>query len=130
MQFDRPAGIGLRLCSVSDLVSFILRYLTKVILETRPYLAGSKDIPNRCHLILIPGTLLSQWFDELRILFMPGYVDIFVYPTSAEGRAMFWAEDGPFHLSRHALYNRIILAPHSVSTFPPMFSFTLINLTP
>ncbi|KAF8951749.1 P-loop containing nucleoside triphosphate hydrolase protein, partial [Flammula alnicola] len=83
------------------------------LLESRPYLIGEKKIPCLPHLILVPGTLLAQWLDELHILFAPGAVDLFTYPTSKEEREMFWAPDGPFHSSNHDLSNRIILAPHS-----------------
>ncbi|KAF9470046.1 hypothetical protein BDN70DRAFT_940144 [Pholiota conissans] len=79
----------------------------------RPYPPGSKEIPSLPHLIVVPGTLLSQWVDELHILFNPRAVDIYMYPTSKDERQKFWATDGPFHSSNHQLSNRIILAPHS-----------------
>ncbi|KAF9470773.1 hypothetical protein BDN70DRAFT_939435 [Pholiota conissans] len=89
---------------------------TPPLFEARPYLAGEKEIPSLPHLVLFPGTITSQWFDELRILFQPGFVDLFVYPTPKEERLAFWDENGPFHRSKHALSNRIILSPHSTMT--------------
>ncbi|KAF9470636.1 hypothetical protein BDN70DRAFT_901952, partial [Pholiota conissans] len=83
------------------------------ILQARPYLAGETEIPRLPHLILVPGTLTIQWVDELHILYTPGSIDIFIYPTSAEERELFWAADAPFHVSRHEMSNRIIVAPHS-----------------
>lgn len=81
----------------------------------RPYIVSLKQIPLIPHLILVPGTLIAQWLDELRILFTPNSVDIFIYPGTEEERDMFWAPKGPYHSSRHFPSNRIILAPHTVT---------------
>lgn len=91
-----------------------------------PYLAGKKEIPCLPHLIIIPGTLLAQWGDELRILFGANVVDIFKYPNTKPEREMFWAPDGPFHSSRHPLSSRIILAPHTV-IIPPFLMLGLCS---
>ena len=89
-------------------------WISITLIEARPFLAGCKEIPRLPHLILVPGTLISQWLDELYTLYAPGSVDVFVYPSSVQEQELFWAPDGPFYSSRHEMSNRIILAPHSV----------------
>ncbi|KAF9472810.1 hypothetical protein BDN70DRAFT_818120 [Pholiota conissans] len=96
----------------------LIRNISLLILslESRPYLAGKKDIPSLPHLILVPGTLTTQWLDELRITFQPGGVDIFVYPTAQADRLAFWDANSAFYLSKQPSSSKIIISTHSVST--------------
>ena len=80
----------------------------------QPYLAGYKELPLLPHLILVPGTLLSQWEHELKVAFKPKTFDIMLYGLGEKQHEHFWAEDGPYHSSKHKEFNRIILASQSV----------------
>ncbi len=81
----------------------------------RPYLGGSISIPNDCHLIIVPGTILSQWASEIRIFLNPKAFDLFIYTSGEDFRDDFWSESGPFTRSKQPTANKIILATHSVS---------------
>ncbi|KAF9060067.1 hypothetical protein BDP27DRAFT_1430479 [Rhodocollybia butyracea] len=61
----------------------------------------------------MPGTLRSQWLQELKTLFLPKSIDIFQYDCPKSGNPGFWDPTGPFHSSKHQLQNRIILVTHS-----------------
>ena len=97
------------------------------ILDQRPYLAGNKKIPDAPHLILAPGTLISQWWDELRLLFLPKGVDLLVYPSLKEEREYFWSPGGTYDSAKHQPASRIILAAHSVGVSSPIVILYLIN---
>lgn len=84
------------------------------IIVKSPYLGTCNPLPELPHLIVVPGTLLSQWEGELKTVFKRGTVDILVYGTRKAARERFWAPDGPFHASKH-VSNKIIIASHSVS---------------
>jgi SNF2 family DNA or RNA helicase len=86
------------------------------IIVTLPYLAEDKTLPNLPHLVIVPGTLLSQWEAELRTLFNPKFFKILMYTPGKALREDFWSEDGPFYSTRQKLAsNVIIIASHSVS---------------
>ncbi|KAG6852776.1 hypothetical protein C0991_009199 [Blastosporella zonata] len=78
-----------------------------------PYLRNSTTIPSRPHLIVCPGTLMSQWASEIKTLFRKNSVDILLYESSCNADA-FWGPAGPFQQSKHLPHNRIIIASHAV----------------
>ena len=67
------------------------------------------------HLIVVPGTLVSQWEQELKVAFQPNYVDILVYGAGLAQHEYFWSDTGPYKQAKHSASSRIILASHSVS---------------
>jgi hypothetical protein len=85
----------------------------KAMLETNPYLGNNDIIPSYPHLIIVAGTLLSQWESELQTLIKPNSFDIFIYGSGKSFHENFWSSDGPFHSSKHKS-NRIIIASYSV----------------
>lgn len=80
-----------------------------------PYLAHRKAIPNRPILIIAPGTLLSQWSTELKLLLNPKAFDVFTYGISGNFSKAFWDDDGPYIKSNQPPCRRVIVASHSVS---------------
>jgi hypothetical protein len=92
--------------------------LTILRAESNPYLGESKVILDLPHLIVVPGTILGQWEDEIKVLFKPKSFDILLYGTGKAVHDQFWAVDGPFYTSKHKPRNKIILASHSVSHAP------------
>jgi hypothetical protein len=86
-----------------------------------PYLGESGSIPNAPHLIIVPGTVLSQWASEIRIFLNPKAFDLFMYQTGEQFRKDFWSDSGPFAQSKQPRANKIILAPHSVCQLPFLF---------
>lgn len=82
-----------------------------------PYLGTHNPLPNRPHLIMVPGTLASQWEHELKTLLVYKSYDILVYGVGRQQHAQFWAPDGPYHSSKHEPSQRIIIATHSVRIF-------------
>lgn len=85
------------------------------LIASLPYLAHREEIPDRIVLIIVPGTLLTQWSTELKILVNPKAFDIFVYGTVGQSPQAFWADQGPFLQLKQPLSRRIIIASHSVS---------------
>lgn len=85
------------------------------LIASLPYLAHREEIPDRVVLIIVPGTLLTQWSTELKILVNPKAFDIFVYGTVGQSPQAFWDDRGPFLQSKQPLSRRIIIASHSVS---------------
>lgn len=84
--------------------------------EASPYLGADNTLPNSPHLIVVPGTLLSQWEAELKTLFNPKYFKVLLYGTGKSVHDSFWSEDGPFHNTKKEVSaNVVILASHSVS---------------
>ena len=92
-----------------------------MVLVERRYLQDYEQLPSFAHLIIVPGTLLSQWENELKILFKPKMFEILLYGTGAKCHESFWAPDGPYQLSKQRTYSRIILASQSVSHCSPVF---------
>jgi hypothetical protein len=82
--------------------------------EELPYLQETKRVEPLPHLIIMPGTLRSQWLQELKTLFRNKSIDIFLYDCPKSGNPGFWSPAGPFHSSKHEPQNRIILVTHSV----------------
>ena len=85
--------------------------------EERPYLKEEKQIPHLPHLVVVPGTLLSQWIDEIRTLFAPKGIDILTYPMGKDERQFFWGPNGPFSVANHSPSSIIIFVTQSVSEF-------------
>ncbi|KJA17089.1 hypothetical protein HYPSUDRAFT_206460 [Hypholoma sublateritium FD-334 SS-4] len=83
------------------------------ILRERPYLGGEKHIPHLPHLIVVPGTLMSQWIDEIRTLFAPKGIDILTYPMAKDERQFFWGPNGPFTATNHSPSSIIIFVTQS-----------------
>ncbi|KJA15384.1 hypothetical protein HYPSUDRAFT_207935 [Hypholoma sublateritium FD-334 SS-4] len=83
------------------------------ILRERPYLGEEKQIPHLPHLIVVPGTLLSQWVDEIRTLFAPKGIDILTYPMAKDERRFFWGPNGPFAATNHSPSSIIIFVTQS-----------------
>ncbi|KAJ3564157.1 hypothetical protein NP233_g8477 [Leucocoprinus birnbaumii] len=83
------------------------------IIDDRPWLGGSQKVPSLPHLIVCPGTLVTQWVHELKVLLLPKSVDILVYDSQTDSK-IFWGPDGPVQRSHHAPHNHIIVASHSV----------------
>ncbi|KAF5347355.1 hypothetical protein D9756_010004 [Leucocoprinus leucothites] len=82
------------------------------IINDRPFLRGNRSLPSLPHLIFCPGTLIPQWVSELKILFTPHSVDIFVYDGQVNSQ-VFWGPSGPIRSSLHAPYHVFIIASHS-----------------
>ena len=83
--------------------------------ERLPYLGEDKQLPSLPHLIIVPGTLLSQWEGELKTLFWPKFFQILIYPAGKGMREHFWSAKGPFHGRKLRLpSNMIIVASHSI----------------
>ncbi|KAG6848956.1 hypothetical protein H0H93_012463 [Arthromyces matolae] len=79
----------------------------------RPYLVTNKKLPSRPHLIVAPGTLLAQWSNEIKTLYKPNEVDIFVLDSNVS-QAKFWSETGPFNSSTQPMHKRIVIASHAL----------------
>ena len=93
------------------------------VVAQRPYLKDQKNLPERPHLIIVPGTLLAQWEHELKVVFKRNSVDIMTYGTTQPQRQEFWSEHGVFQSSKQPKYLQIILASHSVR-LSSLISFT------
>ncbi|KJA20680.1 hypothetical protein HYPSUDRAFT_203649 [Hypholoma sublateritium FD-334 SS-4] len=88
-------------------------YVMPPILRERPYLGKEKQIPHLPHLIVVPGTLMSQWIDEIRTLFAPKGIDILTYPMAKDERQFFWGPNGPFASTNHSPSSIIIFVTQS-----------------
>jgi len=88
----------------------------RCFLESNPFLGQNlnETIPSYPHLIVVAGTLLSQWESELKTLIQPQSFDIFIYGSGKKLHQNFWSPAGPFHSSRHQMSNRIIIASYTV----------------
>lgn len=86
------------------------------MLESNPYLGKNTNekVPSHPHLIVVAGTLLSQWEAELKTLVQLQVFDIFIYSSGKKFHRDFWSPEGPFHSSRHNMSNRIIIASYTV----------------
>jgi hypothetical protein len=84
------------------------------LLTSLPYLAHRKDVPDRPTLILIPGTLLTQWSTEFKLTVNPKAFDVMTYGTGLSAHRAFWATNGPFLQSNQPLSRRVIIASHPV----------------
>ncbi|TFK17447.1 hypothetical protein FA15DRAFT_605046 [Coprinopsis marcescibilis] len=79
----------------------------------RPYMGGKEKVPNRPHLIVVPGTLLRQTEHEFRCFFKPKFFDILVYPTGLDAHADFFKPGGIWKSSKHDPRMRILVASQS-----------------
>ncbi|KAG2124639.1 hypothetical protein DEU56DRAFT_916989 [Suillus clintonianus] len=84
------------------------------MLEERPFFAGQATIPSLPHVIVVPNSLVGQWYAELRTFFAPKAVEIYEYPTAEKQFRAFWT--GDWATSKTPLVNRVILVSHSVMT--------------
>lgn len=75
----------------------------------------SKNYPSRPHLIVVPGTLISQWEHELKCFFKFKFVDLFLYPSGLPYHREFWKPGGIYESSAQPPCHRIIIATLSVS---------------
>lgn len=75
----------------------------------------NKGLENLPHLILVPGTLCSQWEVEIKSIIMGHTFTILLYGTGKAQHDHFWAADGPYHTAKLSGANIIIIASHSVS---------------
>jgi len=78
-----------------------------------PYLDGNNKITPNPYLVVCPGTLITQWMSELKTLFLPYSVDIFVYNSKVDGE-VFWGLSGSLSSSVHKVHHRIVVASQSV----------------
>jgi SNF2 family DNA or RNA helicase len=92
-----------------------------LLTEIRPYFAGRQSIPNLAHVIVIPNSLLAQWYSELRTFFAPKSIEIYHYPTAEKEFDAFWT--GHWAISTVPMINRVILVPHSVSLIYHMANY-------
>ncbi|KAH6905669.1 hypothetical protein BKA70DRAFT_1225379 [Coprinopsis sp. MPI-PUGE-AT-0042] len=83
------------------------------IIRTFPYLGESRSIPDLATLILLPGTVVSQWLGEIYRLLRLHHVDIFIYPTNKAARKTYWDRDGIFAKSKHSPRHRIVVGSQS-----------------
>jgi len=97
-------------------------------LAKTPFLAEHDVVPQLPHLIIVPGTIQTQWEVELKAVFLPQSVDILIY-KGGKARESFWSPDGPFYSSKHKLGSRIIIATHSVGHADPNYIFLHSNLS-
>ncbi|KAG9318996.1 P-loop containing nucleoside triphosphate hydrolase protein [Chiua virens] len=84
------------------------------IIERQRCFAGRTMIDDLPHVILVGNSLVCQWVTELRTFFVPGRIEIYVFPTAESQFAQFW--EGDWKTSRTPFINRIIIVPHSVMT--------------
>ena len=85
-----------------------------LVLEEHLYLCGSDRIKGLPHLIIVPGTLRSQWIHELKTSFLPKSIYIIPYDCPKTGNSQFWSPTGPFHSSKQQPQNQIIIMSQSV----------------
>ncbi|THV02122.1 hypothetical protein K435DRAFT_853107 [Dendrothele bispora CBS 962.96] len=83
------------------------------VVDGLPFLKDSSKIPNLPHVIVVPGTVLQQWIDEIKILFISMSIDLFVYTCPKSGNAEFWGPESPLSKSKQEPRNRIIITTHS-----------------
>jgi hypothetical protein len=83
------------------------------LIADRPFFAGQALIPNLPHVIIVPNSLVNQWYSELRTFYAPGTIEIYRYPSAEAEFGDFWG--GHWATSNTPLIHRIILVTHSVS---------------
>ena len=99
----------------------VLRFLELKIFyfaDENPFLQVSDKLQDLPHLVIVPGTVISQWERELKILLKPNMFDILVYGSGKSLHEKFWADEGPYHSSKLSPCHQIIIAPHSIGCFP------------
>lgn len=74
-----------------------------------------EPLPDYPQVIVVPGTLLGQWEDELKAVLQRKHFDVFSYGSGVSGHQAFWDKDGPYHKSNQPESRRVIIIPHSVS---------------
>ncbi|KAF8889787.1 P-loop containing nucleoside triphosphate hydrolase protein [Infundibulicybe gibba] len=83
------------------------------VLEKLPYLGNSDTIPKLPHLIVVPGTLVSQWEQEAKKFLLPKKMDILIYTAAKGQQQVFWSKSGPLANSKHEEQQKLIIASHS-----------------
>ncbi|KAF6745335.1 P-loop containing nucleoside triphosphate hydrolase protein, partial [Ephemerocybe angulata] len=113
-------GLGKTLQSITAaafLIDLCTRQLKNLplppIIQEKPYLASHRPLPSLPTLIVVPGTLLSQWEHELKVAFKPRSIDILLYGSGLATHKAFWLPNGPYETSAHPPHNRVILASHT-----------------
>ncbi|TEB14172.1 hypothetical protein FA13DRAFT_1879956, partial [Coprinellus micaceus] len=113
-------GLGKSLQAITTAAFFIdlctrqVKNLTlPAIIQERPFVADYSPLPSYPTLIVVPGTLLTQWENELKGAFKKKSVDILLYGTGLEEHKAFWSSSGAYGQSAHPPHSRIILASHS-----------------
>ncbi|TEB22041.1 hypothetical protein FA13DRAFT_1716383 [Coprinellus micaceus] len=113
-------GLGKSLQAITTAAFFIdlctrqVKNLTlPPIIQERPFVADYSPLPSYPTLIVVPGTLLTQWENELKGAFKKKSVDILLYGTGLEEHKAFWSSSGAYGQSAHPPHSRIILASHS-----------------
>jgi hypothetical protein len=91
-------------------------------IDENPYVCDSTSLPNLPQLIIVPGTLLSQWDVEMKSLIKGNTLNILLYGTGKNVHDRFWAEDGPFHKSTCSGAEVIIIASHSVRLLTTLYA--------
>ncbi|KAJ3548525.1 hypothetical protein NMY22_g1227 [Coprinellus aureogranulatus] len=83
------------------------------LVESRPFINQHNPLPSLPILVLVPGTLLTQWETELKVALKPRCADLMVYGSGHTNHKEFWSSDGIYASSNHPEHRRIILASHS-----------------
>lgn len=89
-------------------------------IEQNPYFGDKnvrdhKDLENLPHLILVPGTLCSQWEVEIKSIVKGHTFTVLLYGAGKAQHDQFWEADGPFQRAKLSGASIIIVASHSVS---------------
>ncbi|KAG1817543.1 uncharacterized protein BJ212DRAFT_1299094 [Suillus subaureus] len=95
----RPAG-------VTSNININLMHMHNASILRQP------SIPNLPHIIIVPNSLINQWYSELCTFFAPKAVEIYFYLTAGIAFDEFWK--GPWAMSTTPLIHHIILVTHSV----------------
>ncbi|THU88715.1 hypothetical protein K435DRAFT_305531 [Dendrothele bispora CBS 962.96] len=83
------------------------------VLRSRQFLNGSNQIPALSHVIVVPGTLRPQWIQEIKTVFRPRSIDIFIYDCPKVGNKAFWGPDSGYSASLQKPQDKIIVTTHS-----------------
>jgi len=84
------------------------------ISATKRYLGSTEGIPDGPHVIVVPGTLISQWKDELMLWFLRHNIEILVYVGGDKAREEFWSENGPWQRRQLTGRQTVLLVSHTV----------------
>ncbi|OBZ77286.1 DNA repair protein rad5 [Grifola frondosa] len=76
--------------------------------------SGEPHLPDLPSIVVAPGTLISQWAEEIRRMTLPKSYDILIYRTGKKSREEFWRKnDGLWDRSAHRPRRKIILVAHA-----------------
>ncbi|KAK2459376.1 hypothetical protein APHAL10511_008608 [Amanita phalloides] len=87
------------------------------LIKDLPSFMGKGGVPNVPHAIIVPNSLVRQWWQELKTFFKPNVIDIFILPTQKVKLPQYFeaSNEGAWMKSRHEMICHIVLVPHSVS---------------